>query len=36
MAKYLDESWYIVFDGTSYYGVLGMDTESELIDNDCI
>lgn len=34
--KYIDESWYIVFDGTSYYGVLGMDTESELIDNDCI
>ena len=25
--KYIDESWYIVFDGTSFYGVLGMDIE---------
>ena len=25
--KYIDESWYIVFDGTSFYGVLGIDIE---------
>lgn len=25
--KYIDESWYIVFDATSFYGVLGMDIE---------
>ena len=25
--KYINESWYIVDDGTSYYGVLGMDIE---------
>lgn len=28
--KYINESWYIVFDGTSYYGVLGMDVEDTL------
>ena len=25
--KYINESWYIVFDGTSFYGVLGMEVE---------
>ena len=28
--KYINESWYIVFDGTSFYGVLGMDIEDTL------
>ena len=28
--KYIDESWYIVFDGTSFYGVLGMELEDAL------
>ena len=32
--KYINESWYIVFDGTSYYGVLGMDVEDALEDSD--
>ena len=30
--KYIDESWYIVFDGTSFYGVLGMDIEDSDIE----
>ena len=25
--KYIDESWYIVFDGTSFYGILVLDIE---------
>lgn len=28
--KYINESWYIVFDGTSFYGVLGMDIEDTI------
>ena len=28
--KYITESWYIVYDGTSFYGVLGMDIEDTL------
>ena len=28
--KYIAESWYIADDGTSYYGVLGMDVEDTL------
>lgn len=30
MKKYIDESWYIIDDGTSFYGVLGMDIEDTL------
>ena len=30
--KYIDESWYIVDDGTSFYGVLGMDIEDSDIE----
>ena len=30
MKKYIDKSWYIVYDGTSFYGVLGMDIEDTL------
>ena len=36
--KYVSQSWYIVFDGTSYYGVYGMgiyileeDSDIELV-----
>lgn len=32
--KYIDESWYIVFDGTSYYGVLGMELEDALASDE--
>ena len=32
--KYLSQSWYIVFDGTSFYGVLGMEVEDALEDSD--
>ena len=32
--KYITESWYIVFDGTSYYGVLGMDLEDALASDE--
>ena len=32
--KYINESWYIVFDGTSYYGVLGMDLEDALASDE--
>ena len=28
--KYIAESWYIVDDGTSFYGVLGMEVEDTL------
>ena len=28
--KYIAESWYIVDDGTSFYGVLGVDIEDTL------
>lgn len=35
-SKYLDESWYIVFDGTSYYGVLGMDVQDTLEEDEDI
>ena len=31
--KYVSQSWYIVFDGTSYYGVYGMDIE-DTFDED--
>ena len=34
--KYIDESWYIVFDGTSFYGVLGMDIEDTRQDDSDI
>ncbi len=34
--KYLNESWYIVDDGTSYYGVLGMDIEDTLNEDSDI
>ena len=32
--KYINESWYIVFDGTSYYGVLGMELEYALASDE--
>ena len=32
--KYINESWYIVFDGTSYYGVLGMELEDALASDE--
>ena len=32
--KYIDESWYIVYDGTSYYGVLGIDLEDALASDE--
>lgn len=34
--KYIDMSWYIVFDGTSYYGILGMDVEDTLQEDSDI
>ena len=34
--KYVSQSWYIVFDGTSYYGVLGMDIEDTLEEDSDI
>ena len=34
--KYIAESWYIVDDGTSYYGVLGMDIEDALNEDSDI
>ena len=34
--KYITESWYIVYDGTSYYGVLGMDVEDTLQEDSDI
>ena len=34
--KYIAESWYIVFDGTSFYGVLGMDIEDTLNEDSDI
>lgn len=27
--KFIDTAWYVVFDGTSYYGLLGVDVEAE-------
>jgi hypothetical protein len=32
--KYIADKIYIVFDGTSYYGVYGCDVEDEIADND--
>ena len=34
--KYFNESWYIVDDGTSYYGILGMDVEDTLQEDSDI
>lgn len=34
--KYIDESWYIVFDGTSFYRILGMDIEDTLKEDSDI
>ena len=34
--KYLSQSWYIVFDCTSYYGILGMDVEDTLNEDSDI
>lgn len=34
--KYIDKSWYIVFDGTSFYGILGMDIEDTLKEDSDI
>lgn len=28
------QSWYIIFDGTSYYGVMGVDIEDVFNDNE--
>ena len=32
--KYLPNAVYIVFDGTSHYGVYGCDVEDEILNND--
>ena len=32
--SYEPEATYIVFDGTTYYGIYGMDIEDEIADND--
>ena len=32
--KYVSQSWYIVFDGTCYYGVYGMDIYTLEEDSD--
>ena len=32
--KYVSQSWYIVFDGTGYYGVYGMDIYTLEEDSD--
>ena len=32
--KYINESWHIVFDGTSYYAVLGMELEDTLASDE--
>lgn len=32
--KYNPNKIYIVFDGTSHYGVYGCDVEMEIMDND--
>ena len=34
--KYIADKIYIVFDGTSYYGVYGCDVEDEIMDNDVV
>ena len=34
--KYITESWYIVDDGTSFYGGLGMDVEDTLQEDSDI
>ena len=34
MAHYIKDSYYIVFDGTSHYEVLGCDIEDEIAEND--
>ena len=34
--KYITEYWYIVDDGTSFYGVLGMDIEDTLNEDSDI
>lgn len=30
MKRFIDELWYVIFDGTSHYGLLGCDVEDEL------
>ena len=30
MSKYVNEAWYVVFDGTSHYQLLGCDIEDEI------
>lgn len=32
--KFIPDAVYIVFDGTSYYGVFGCDIEDEINTND--
>ena len=32
--KYLPSAVYIVFDGTSHYGVYGCDIKDEIAEND--
>lgn len=32
--KFISDAVYIVFDGTSYYGVFGCDIEDEINTND--
>lgn len=32
--KFIPDAVYIVFDGTSYYGVFGCDLEDEINTND--
>ena len=36
MKNYIDKSWYIVYDGTSFYGVLGMEVEDTLQEDSDI
>ena len=34
--NYVSQAWYIVFDGTSYWGVYGMDIEDTLWEDSDI
>lgn len=34
--KYINEAVYIVFDGTSHYGLFGCDVEDAMLDDEDI
>lgn len=36
MSKYVDDEWYVVFDGTSHFALMGFDIPEAQDEGPCI